>query len=121
MTILARDPDGSRAFYDLVLPHLGFSKHGKDIWRNALGLHIQLRGAKRETREYERYGPGLNHFGFTAPDAAFVEALAAMVSEAGHVARLQRFPDGTMAVFLPDPDGLRIEVSWYPPGVPPVE
>ena len=25
--------------------------------------------------------------------------------------------DGAQALFLPDPDGLRIELTWYPPGV----
>jgi catechol 2,3-dioxygenase-like lactoylglutathione lyase family enzyme len=62
----------------------------------------------------------LNHFGFAAPDAGFVEALKARMDEAGYEARLQRFDDGVVALFIPDPDGLRIEVSWYPPGVDPV-
>ena len=29
--------------------------------------------------------------------------------------------DGIVALFMPDPDGLRVEVSWYPEGVPPVD
>ena len=50
-----------------------------------------------------------------------VEDLAARLGDAGLVVRLQKFPDGTVAAFIPDPDGLRIEVSWYPEGVPPVD
>ena len=36
----------------------------------------QLREARPDTRDYERYGPGLNHVGFRAPNRAFVEELA---------------------------------------------
>lgn len=43
------------------------------------------------------------------------------MTTAGYEARLQTFGDGVVALFLPDPDGLRIEVSWYPDGVPPVD
>lgn len=121
LTILSRDPEASAAFYGLLLPRLGFVQKKPHIWANEDGLYIQFGAAKDETPGYERYGPGLNHFGFTAPSVEIVEALAAEMAAAGHVARLQRFPGGTTALFLPDPDGLRVEVSWYPPGTPPVD
>ena len=121
LTILSRDPQASAAFYGLLLPRLGFVQKKPQIWANEDGLHIQFGAAKDETPGYERYGPGLNHFGFTAPSVEMVVALAAEMEAAGHVARLQRFPGGTTALFLPDPDGLRVEVSWYPPGTPPVD
>jgi catechol 2,3-dioxygenase-like lactoylglutathione lyase family enzyme len=122
LTILWRDPGRSRACYDQILPELGFERAGEDIWRQSReGLHIQFRKAKAETRPYERYGAGLNHFGFKAPDVATVDRIAAQLAKGGHEARRQQFPDGTVALFAPDPDGLRLEVAWYPPGVPPVE
>ncbi|WP_298190937.1 VOC family protein [Novosphingobium sp.] len=121
LTILSRDPKASAAFYGLLLPRLGFMQKKPHIWANEDGLHIQFGPAKDDTPGYERYGPGLNHFGFTAPSVAMVEELATVMEAAGHVARLQRFPGGTTALFLPDPDGLRVEVSWYPPGTPPVD
>ena len=121
LTILSRDPEVSAAFYGLLLPKLGFVQKKPNIWANDGGLHIQFGAAHPETRDYERYGAGLNHFGFTAPSVEMVEALAAQMEGAGYLARLQRFPGGTVAVFLPDPDGLRVEVSWYPPGTPPVD
>lgn len=121
LTILSRDRAASDAFYGLLLPRLGFTQEKPHIWRSETGLHFQFARAKDDTRPYERYGAGLNHLGFTAPDPGFVEALAAEMEAAGYVARLQRFDDGTVALFLPDPDGLRVEVSWYPPGVPPVD
>ena len=120
LTILSRSPEAAADFYGLVLPQLGFSKVRKGIWRNAAGLHFQFRAAGEGTSDYERYGPGLNHFGFTAPSPAFVENVHRAVAAAGYEARLQRFPNGTIALFMPDPDGLRVEVSWYPDGVPPV-
>ena len=99
------------AFYGLLLPRLGFVQKKPHIWANAEGLHIQFGPAGEDTPGYERYGPGLNHFGFSAPSVAMVEELAAVMEAAGHVARLQRFAGGTTALFLPDPDGLRVEVS----------
>ena len=121
LTILSRDPEASAAFYGRLLPHLGFVRKKPHIWANDAGLHIQFGAAHADARPYERHGAVLNHFGFTAPSPEMVEALAAEMQAAGHVARLQRFGDGVTALFLPDPDGLRIEVSWYPPGTPPVD
>lgn len=120
LTINARSFEESRNFYARVLPELGLEEGRPGIWRNAAGLHVQLREAKPDTGNYERYGPGLNHVGFTAPSPSFVEELAARLTDAGLVVRLQTFPDATIAAFIPDPDGLRVEVSWYPDGVPPV-
>lgn len=120
LTILSRSAEASTAFYGVVLPQLGFSRVKPGIWRNADGLHLQFRTAAEGTRAYERYGPGVNHFGFAAPSPDFVRTLHAVVTKAGYEARLQTFPDGTVALFIPDPDGLRIEVSWYPEGIPPV-
>lgn len=120
LTIQSRDAGAAARFYGTVLPLLGFRQKKPDIWCNDQGLFIQFRQAGRETADYGRYAPGLNHFGFAAPDAGFVEAFKARMDEAGYEARLQRFDDGVVALFIPDPDGLRIEVSWYPPGVDPV-
>ncbi|QDK31415.1 glyoxalase [Sphingomonas sp. IC081] len=121
LTINARSFDQASAFYALLLPELGFEQAKHGIWRNGAGLYVQLREARPDTRDYERYGPGLNHVGFRAPNRAFVEELATRLTEAGLVVRLQSFADGTVAAFIPDPDGLRVEVSWYPESVPPVD
>jgi len=121
LTIMSRSAEAGAAFYGLVLPRLGFWPVKPGIWRNAGGLHFQFRTAREGTRDYERYGPGLNHFGFAAPTPEFVEDLHEFVVAAGYEARLQTFPDGTIALFIPDPDGLRLEVAWYPEGIPPVD
>lgn len=121
LTILSRDPEAAASFYSFLLPRIGFTQKKRGIWANAGGLHIQFAKAKEGTGDYGRYAPGLNHFGFTAPSAEAVEALAAELAEAGIEARLQHFEPGITALFVPDPDGLRVEISHYPPGVPPVD
>lgn len=121
LSILSKDESASRAWYGLLLPMLGFVQAKAHIWRNDSGLHLQFGAAKPDTRAYQRYGAGLNHLGFAAPSVAFVEDVAAQMAGAGHEARLQRFADGTVALFLPDPDGLRVEISFYPAGTPPVD
>jgi lactoylglutathione lyase len=121
LTILSRSPEAAAAFYGFLLPRLGFVQKKPHIWASASGLHIQFGKAKEGTGDYGRYAPGLNHFGFAASSAAAVEALAAELEAAGIEARLQRFAPGITALFVPDPDGLRVEISYYPPGVPPVD
>jgi catechol 2,3-dioxygenase-like lactoylglutathione lyase family enzyme len=120
LTILSRDFDLSARFYGLVLPLLGFRQKAADIWCNDLGLFLQFRAAEPDTADYGRYAPGLNHLGFKAPDVALVEAIKQALDVAGYEARLQRFADGVVALFIPDPDGLRVEVAYYPAGVDPV-
>jgi hypothetical protein len=50
-----------------------------------------------------------------------VEAIKQAMDRAGYEARLQRFGEGVVALFIPDPDGLRVEISYYPPGIDPVD
>lgn len=121
LTILSRSPEAAAAFYGFLLPRLGFEQKKPHIWAHPTGLHIQFGKAKEGTGDYGRYAPGLNHFGFAAPSAEAVRALAAELEEAGIEARLQSFDPGITALFVPDPDGLRVEISYYPPGVPPVD
>ena len=120
LTILSSDEAASRAFYDHLLPRLGFRRKSDSVWHNDAGLFLQFRPAKAETRPYERYGAGLNHLGFTAPSRDFVAALHAHMTGAGYEARLQELGP-VLALFMPDPDGLRVEVSHYPAGVDPVD
>lgn len=121
LTILSRSPEAAVAFYGFLLPRLGFVQKKPHIWANPGGLHIQFGKAKEGTGDYGRYAPGLNHFGFAAPNAEAVRTLAEELAEAGIQARLQTFDPGITALFVPDPDGLRVEISYYPPGVPPVD
>jgi lactoylglutathione lyase len=116
LVVLGRDVAASRAFYGDLLPLLGFSQSRADIWVNAEGLHIQVLAAEPGTSDYQRRGPGLNHLGFKAPDAAFVvQVREAMIAKGRDIQPIQSL-GGAQALFMPDPDGLRVEISWYPPG-----
>lgn len=116
LVIMARDVAASRAFYGDLLPLLGFTPSRAGIWVNEAGLHLQIVPAEAATRGYERRGPGVNHFGFRAPDAAFVASVREAMISRGHAMQAIQCLGGAHALFMPDPDGLRTEVTWYPPG-----
>jgi lactoylglutathione lyase len=120
LTILWSDVDKSRAFYEHLLPAIGFRRKTPEIWHNDLGHFFQFRPAAEGTGPYERHGAGVNHLGFRAPSREFVEQLHRHMTSAGYEARLQQL-GGTLALFMPDPDGLRVEVSHYPAGTDPVD
>lgn len=116
LTILVGSIQGSRAFYKTLLPLLGFSRTTRENWTNGAGFFLQFLEAKPGTRPYERYGAGLNHMGFGAPDQRTVEDIRDRMAVAGYPADIQSL-GGAQALFLTDPDGMRVEVTWYPPGV----
>lgn len=116
LTLLVSSFDASRTFYDTLLPLLGFRRTTRENWTNGQGFFLQFLEARPGTRPYERYGAGLNHLGFGAPDEATVLDIRDRMAAAGYPSEVQSL-GGAQALFLPDPDGLRIEVTWYPPGV----
>jgi lactoylglutathione lyase len=116
-TIMVRSPTESAAYYGALLPLLGFSKLQNESWKNDSGFHLQFLVAKADTHSYERYGPGLNHLGFSAPDPDSVHAIRAAMIRAGFPAPEVQIIGGATALFMKDPDGLRFEITHYPPGV----
>lgn len=113
MVVLVRSLEVSLPWYAALLGLIGFSKTRDHVWYSDQGLAIDLKQAKAETSDYERYAPGLNHLGFTAPDEAALDAVRAGMAEAGfEVPDKQRF-GGETATFFRDPDGMRIEVTVY--------
>jgi lactoylglutathione lyase len=117
LTLLVTSIKASRPFYEALLPLLGFHRTTRENWTDGQGFFFQFMEAKPDTRPYERYGAGLNHMGFGAPDAATVEAIrAAMIAAGLETPEIQNL-GGAKALFLRDPDGLRFEITWYPPGV----
>ncbi|HYF23949.1 MAG TPA: VOC family protein [Caulobacteraceae bacterium] len=114
--ILTSRPDEGVSFYARLLPLLGFERTSDRIWANAKGLHIKIGDADPACPPYERYGAGVNHVGFAAPSSAFVEQVRERMSE--HLAegpRIQSF-GGRAALFLKDPDGFRVEITYTPEG-----
>lgn len=121
VTILVGSIDCSMPYYDALLPLLGFKKSKPHIWTDGDGFFLQFQEARAGTSPYERYAAGMNHIGFGAPSPHAVENVHSKMAEAGFdVPEIQRFK-GATALFMKDPDGIRFEITHYPPGVAIVE
>ena len=112
IVIMVRSLDTSLPWYSTLLGLLGFEKSRDHVWWNG-EIAIDLKEAQSETRDYERFGPGLNHLGFTAASESELDRIgAAMAAEGFDVPEKQRFGADT-ATFFKDPDGMRLEVTVY--------
>lgn len=104
-------------YYEKLLPLIGFSKMHDYVWTDGEGFFLQFRQAKAGTAIYERYGAGVNHLGFAASSPEQVHAIRrAMQDDGFEVPDIQVFPNGANALFMKDPDGIRFEITYYPPG-----
>ncbi|MXP09917.1 glyoxalase [Altererythrobacter halimionae] len=117
LTILYTDRAASERHYDLLLPMIGFSSPKPGIWTDGDGFWLQFMQAEVGTAPYERYGAGLNHWGFAMDSAQAVEDLRQALIEGGLDVQPIQDLGGAKALFIPDPDGLRAEFTWYPEGV----
>lgn len=112
----------SEAFYDRVLPALGFRKN-----RFALNdePHVQyynrhfgyvLRPARAQ-QAHDPYAPGLHHFCLRVDTVDDVRAAAAALKAAGVDASEPHLHPGYApdywATFFTDPDGIRLEITNY--------
>lgn len=114
LVLLCSNLADSAPHYDTILPRLGFEKTRDWVWANSEGVAIDLRLAK-DGFDYQRYAPGLNHLAFAANSKNELDAIIADLTNAGlTLPAVQTFEDG-LAVFIPDPDGLRIEIGWEQP------
>jgi catechol 2,3-dioxygenase-like lactoylglutathione lyase family enzyme len=121
--ITVSDLDRSTAFYDRVLPLMGFRRMSDvpegPIWAGAefeIGL-VQARPGS--ARAHDRYSPGLHHVAFGAPDATAVDQLhrelqALRVTILDPPARYDRYAPGYYATFFADPDGIKLEYVFTP-------
>ena len=81
---------------------------------------VSLHAAQSDAHEtpYNRYAVGIHHICFAAPDRATVDERAAWLREVG--AAIESGPDeydytpGYYAVFLHDPDGIKLEILHRP-------
>ena len=112
MVILVRSLDDSLPWYSALLGLIGFEKSRDHVLWNG-EVAIDLQEAQPDTPAYERYAPGLNHLGFTAPDEATLDAVRDGMAAAGfEVPEKQNF-SGQVATFFRDPEGMRLEVTAY--------
>lgn len=113
MVIMVRSLAASLAWYETLLPLLGYAKTRAHVWSHDHAPAIDLKQAKAGTRDYERHGPGLNHLGFTAPDRDALDHVRETMSAAGFDVPEMQYFDGETATFLRDPDGMRVEITAY--------
>lgn len=115
LVIKSADLEASQKFYEMVLPEIGFSAVGAHHWRNDHDLNIVLKPAPDQAQAYDRSNPGLNHFAFNTETEEAFDAIIdrlAMVDIA--LPEVQTFANGK-SIFIPDPDGLRLEIMFEIP------
>ena len=116
VTLMVSSLERSMPYYEHLLPLVGFTKKRNHVWTDGEGFFFQFLQAKSGTSPYERYGAGMNHLGFGASSADQVHAIRASMQAAGfEVPEIQDL-DGAIALFMKDPDGIRFEITCYPPG-----
>ncbi|WP_281557657.1 VOC family protein [Thalassomonas sp. RHCl1] len=117
LSLLVTSLEKSMPYYQSLLVLLGFEQVRDHIWTDGEGFFIQFHQARQGTRAYQRYGAGMNHIGFSAPSTDFVYQVQKQMHAAGfEVPEVQDF-NGAKALFMKDDDGIRFEITYYPPGV----
>ena len=113
IVILVSDLPASLVFYGTLLPMIGFSKSRDHVFGNGEDIYLDIRQADELDHPYRRHAPELNHIGFTAPTQDAVAQIRASMEEAGHpMPDIQNFGND-IALFMKDPDGMRIEIAAY--------
>jgi catechol 2,3-dioxygenase-like lactoylglutathione lyase family enzyme len=121
--ITVRDLARSTRFYDEVMPLFGFVRSldvpEGPIWAGdtvEIGL-VQASPASRP--EHDRFSPGLHHLAFGAPDRASIDRTHAELLRLGAAvidppAEYPEYAAGYYAVFVADPDGIKLEYVHTP-------
>ena len=112
LVVLVRSLDTSLPWYATLLGLLGFEKTRDHVWWNG-EVGIDLKEARSGTPDYERYAPGLNHIGFTAPDEAALDSVREAMAAAGFDVPEKQRLGSEIATFFKDPEGMRVEVTVY--------
>lgn len=123
--LTVRDLAASTPFYEALLGFLGYTrvKHeaALQVWDLVEGGRllggVALRAA-HSARPHDRYSAGLHHLAFRAADRADVDRAHAVMKEQGAVildapADYPQYGAGYYAVFVADPDGLKLEVVHF--------
>jgi catechol 2,3-dioxygenase-like lactoylglutathione lyase family enzyme len=117
LVLLVSSLDASLPYYEALLPLLGFEKLKDHYWRSPHRFIIQVVEARPGARPYERYAAGMNHLGFSVESPEAVRAVRTAMQDRGfEVPDLQDL-GGVTALFMKDPDGVRFEISHFPPEI----
>lgn len=117
ITLLVSSLATSAPYYEHLLPLLGFTKLRNYVWTDGDGFYFQFQQAKPDTTAYERYGAGMNHLGFGAESSDQVLRIRGAMEAAGFPVPEIQDLGGATALFMRDPDGIRFEITYYPPGM----
>lgn len=117
ITLLVSSLATSAPYYEHLLPLLGFTKLRNYVWTDGAGFYFQFQQAKPDTTAYERYGAGMNHLGFGAESSDHVLRIRGAMEAAGFPVPEIQDLGGATALFMRDPDGIRFEITHYPPGM----
>lgn len=119
------DVEASTRFYDWFLGHFGYlrsAEYAGDVpnWTLRSGgqtVSIGLHRAKNRTG-HDRFAPGLHHLALHASSRGDVDAVYALALERGAIVLDKPaeydYTPGYYAVFLADPDGMKLEVVYEP-------
>lgn len=113
LVLLAGRLEASLAWYEALLPMLGYEKTREHVFVSRHAPAIEIKPAGEPDNAYGRHAPGLNHLGFTAPDPGTVESIRDAMRKIGFQVQDIQNLGGDRALFLADPDGLRLEVTAY--------
>jgi len=121
--LAVREPARSEAFYDRLMPALGFRKNefvlGGERHVQYYNRHfgLVLRPARNNPPPHDPYAPGLHHLCLRVEHSEDVDAVAARLRALGIETSVpQSYPDYApdyYALFLEDPDGIRLEITNY--------
>ena len=119
------DVAASAPFYEALLGFLGYTRvkqeptlHVWDLIRDDMVVGGFALRAARSERRHDRYSAGLHHLAFHAADRADVDGAYALMKERGATifdapAEYPQYGAGYYAVFVADPDGLKLEVVHF--------
>jgi catechol 2,3-dioxygenase-like lactoylglutathione lyase family enzyme len=122
LDITVRDLARSTAFYERLLPRMGFRRIADSpegpLWAGAQ-VELGLQAARSGSARHDRKSPGLHHLAFTAPAREAVDALHRELVELGvpvldPPAEYPHYAAGYYAVFFADPDGIKLEYVYTP-------
>jgi catechol 2,3-dioxygenase-like lactoylglutathione lyase family enzyme len=123
--LTVRDLAASAPFYEALLGFLGYTRvkqeaalHVWDLTRDDKVISGVALRAARSGRRHDRYTAGLHHLAFHAADRADVDRAHAVMKENGATildapAEYPQYGAGYYAVFVADPDGLKLEVVHF--------
>jgi catechol 2,3-dioxygenase-like lactoylglutathione lyase family enzyme len=120
--VAVRDLARSERFYDRFFETLGFRKNASSI-ASEPHLHYYCRHfgysprPAHDGQDHDPYSPGLHHFCFRVDTVDDVDRAARELEQDGiEVSSPRYYPEYApdyYAVFLTDPDGLRLEITNF--------